>query len=56
MVQGRDAWISLGKGNRIDFAGRLGSVGMKTGGIRWEERVLGEMTGIGEYFRGEVEI
>jgi hypothetical protein len=28
---------------------------MGTGGIRWEERVLREMSGTGEHFRGEVE-
>lgn len=33
-VSGVDAWISLGKGNRIDFCGWMG---METGGIGWRK-------------------
>ena len=47
-----DAWISLGRGNRVEFAGVLGvhedgnrKDQLNLGGQR--ERVLGEMIGIG---------
>lgn len=39
-----------GKGNRIDFGGRLRAMKMETEGFRgevWKERTLGEVTRIG---------
>jgi hypothetical protein len=36
-VQGRDAWNSLGRENRIDFAGRLGAGRNRKGGISWKK-------------------
>jgi hypothetical protein len=33
----RDAWISMGKGNRIDVVGGFRPVGMGTGGVELEQ-------------------
>jgi hypothetical protein len=38
-----DAWISLGRGNRIDFTSRLGECRDRN----MRKRILGEMSGIG---------
>ena len=36
------AWISLGRGNRIDFMGELGEVGVRCWGkTGWKERERG---------------
>lgn len=49
-----DAWISLGKGNRLDFAGGLGVGGNRTErdqvvGMRCREKVWKETVGVGRY-------
>lgn len=55
-LRGFSTWISLGRGNGIDFQGGLGTGGdmnRRDQVVGWRERVLEEMTGIGgEAFQG----
>ena len=45
----RDAWISMGKGNRTDVVGGFRPVGMGTGGVELEQaRGKGGCSGVAE--------